>query len=142
MFNGIRGALVVPVVWAVTWTVAGSLLMEGVLDRHGAIVDIWPTVLFLLGLVAGAVFYVAITLTTRGDIGTLSSARAGIVGALSVLPLAGFAYATGLAASAVASTVVRVALIFGLALLFGILAASATLMLARKAAQRGLAGAR
>lgn len=52
----VRGAIGMGVVWAVAWAVIGGGLMEGIFDRDGRMVDMWPQLLGIVGFLGGVMF--------------------------------------------------------------------------------------
>lgn len=52
----LRGALVVGLVWGGAWAVVGGAIMEGIVDPRGAVVDMWPQLLGMVGFLGGVIF--------------------------------------------------------------------------------------
>jgi hypothetical protein len=51
--------------WAVVWAIVGGGVMEGIVDRDGAILDMWPQTLALVGFAGGALFAVVLGIAAR-----------------------------------------------------------------------------
>ena len=54
--SGIRGTVVMILIWAGGWGVGFGGLIEAFVDPNGELVDIWPAAMGFLGLSGGAVF--------------------------------------------------------------------------------------
>jgi len=52
----VRGVLVMGLVWGVAWAVVGGGIMEGIVDPHGEILDMWPQTLTIIGFAGGVAF--------------------------------------------------------------------------------------
>jgi len=52
----IRAAVVMGIIWAIGWAVIGGAVMEGIVDPHGRIVDMWPQLLGMAGFIGGVFF--------------------------------------------------------------------------------------
>lgn len=52
----VRGALGMGVVWAVAWAAIGGGVMEGIFDRDGHLMDMWPQFLGIVGFLGGVMF--------------------------------------------------------------------------------------
>ena len=53
--SGIRGTVVMIVLWIVGWGVGFGGLIEAFVDPHGEIVDIWPALMGINGFIGGVV---------------------------------------------------------------------------------------
>ena len=60
LLRRIRGALGMGLVWAAGWAVVGGGIMEAFIDPNGAILDMWPQTLAIVGFVGGVVFSVVL----------------------------------------------------------------------------------
>jgi hypothetical protein len=112
-------------IWAIGWAVVGGAVMEGIVDPHGRILDMWPQTLGIGGFLAGAVFSVVLGIAAgRRSFGELSLVRFGVWGAA-------------------AGVILGVLLGWGVTIIVPIAAlsaasASGSLALARKAKERAL----
>lgn len=61
----IRSAVVVGVIWAIGWGFVGGAIMEGIVDPHGRIADIWPAVLGIPGFFGGILFSAVLSIAER-----------------------------------------------------------------------------
>ena len=92
----IRAAVVMGLIWAVGWAVVGGAVMEGIVDPHGKILDMWPQTLAIPGFLCGAIFSVVLGIAASGRrFEELSLSRFGALGAVAGLLLGGLAAATG-----------------------------------------------
>ena len=88
----IRGAVLMGVTWALAWGIIGGLIMEGIVDPDGRILDMWPQTLAIPGFLGGVVFSVVLWLTEgRRRFDELSVPRVAAWGALAGLLLCGLA---------------------------------------------------
>jgi hypothetical protein len=53
--RGVRGTVVLILIWMVGWGVGFGGLMEAFVDPHGELVDIWPALMGIYGFIGGAV---------------------------------------------------------------------------------------
>lgn len=137
----IRGAVGMGLVWAIAWAVVGGGVMEGIVDPHGKILDMWPQTLAIPGFLGGVVFSVVLWMSEgRRRFDELSLPRFGALGGLVGLLLGGLAVGAG-AASGVLPLWLRAAVIIGPVTLLGAVSASGSLALARMAERRELPGA-
>lgn len=129
LLRRVRAALVLGVTWAITWGAVGGLIMEGIVDPHGRILDMWPQTLAIPGFLGGVIFSIVLWATEgRRRFEELSVARAAAWGALAGLVLCGLAIGVlGL------STVTRAALIAVPVTLLTAGSAAGSIALARKA---------
>lgn len=135
IFRRLRGALGMGLVWALFWGIVGGVIMEGIVDRDGKILDMWPQTLAVPGFVAGVLFSTLLSATSRrGRIEQLSSLRFVSLGALSGLCVGSIAASTRIAVVA-GHPWLRVAAIVGSATLLSAAAARVLVALARKAPQ-------
>ena len=119
----IRGAVVVGLMWAIGWGFVGGAVMEGIVDPHGRIADIWPAVLGIPGFFGGILFSAVLAIVERRRrFDELSLPRIGVWGAVAgaLLALPGIAV-LGLGAGIIVPLT-----------LLGAISASGSLALARR----------
>jgi hypothetical protein len=63
--SGIRGAIVVTVLWLIGWGLGFGGIME-VVDPDGKIQDVWPTLLAIPGFIGGVIFSSLLLIAERG----------------------------------------------------------------------------
>src|SRR5688500_15087853 len=61
---GIRGAVLMVVLWVVGWGLGYGGIME-IIDTDGKIQDVWPTLLAIPGLIGGVIFSVILAIAER-----------------------------------------------------------------------------
>ena len=128
----IRGALGMGLLWAVAWAVVGGGIMEGIVDPHGEIEDIWPVVLAILGFLGGVAFSIVLGIVARRRrFEELSMPQFTGWGAAAGLLLGALAVVTGAGIPVIAVTTLGCAL-----------SAAGSLALARRAERHALLGAR
>jgi hypothetical protein len=54
--SGIRGAVLMTVLWVIGWGLGFGGIMEAFIDPDGKIGDVWPTALAIPGFIGGIVF--------------------------------------------------------------------------------------
>jgi hypothetical protein len=134
----IRGAVGMGLTWAVGWAVIGGAVMEGLVDPHGKILDMWPQTLAIPGFLGGVVFAVVLWIAARHRrFDELSLSRFSGLGAVAGLLLGVLAVGTG-AASGVLPLWLRAAVIIGPMTLLSAASACGSLVLARRAERRQL----
>ena len=120
----VRGALGMGVVWAVAWAVIGGAIMEGIIDRDGKMMDMWPQFLGIVGFLGGVVFSTVLGIAARKRrFDQLSVPQFAGFGALGGVALGVLGMATGGPLVFLAVTTIGCAV-----------AATGTLVIARKAA--------
>jgi drug/metabolite transporter (DMT)-like permease len=62
---GIRGVVLVTVLWVIGWGLGFGGIME-IVDPDGRVQDIWPTVLAIPGLIGGVIFGALLAIAERG----------------------------------------------------------------------------
>ena len=62
--TGIRGALMVVLLWVFGWGIGFGGIME-LIDRDGQVQDVWPTVLAVPGFIGGIIFAAALLVVDR-----------------------------------------------------------------------------
>lgn len=131
-----RAAVVIGLTWAVAWAVVGGAVMEGIVDPHGRIIDMWPQTLAIPGFLGGALFSLVLGIAAqRRSFDDLSIARFGVWGALAGLLVGALASASGIA-SRVEPPWLRVVMIIGPLTLLSAASASASLWIGRRAERR------
>ena len=63
--KGIRGAIVLIVLWTIGWGLGFGGIME-LVDADGKVQDVWPTVLAVPGFIGGIIFSALLVLVERG----------------------------------------------------------------------------
>lgn len=61
----VRSAVVLGLIWAIGWGFVGGAVMEGIVDPHGRIADIWPAVLGIPGFFGGILFSAVFSIAER-----------------------------------------------------------------------------
>ena len=62
--NGIRGAILVVVLWLIGWGLGFGGIAE-LLDPDGRVQDVWPTVMAVPGFIGGVLFALLLALASR-----------------------------------------------------------------------------
>jgi hypothetical protein len=136
LLRRVRAAVVIGLTWAVAWAVVGGALMEGIVDPHGRIIDMWPQTLAIPGFLGGALFSLVLGIAARRRrFDELSITRSGLWGALAGLLVGALVAASGIAAR-VEPPWLRVVMIIGPLTLLSAASASASLWIARRAERR------
>lgn len=92
----VRGALGMGLCWAALWGLVGGFLMEGIFDRRGDIVDMWPQVLGIAGFLGGVLFSLLVSLAgRRRGLDAFSLAEFAGLGAIAGVLLGGIGVFTG-----------------------------------------------
>lgn len=137
----IRGAVGMGFVWALGWAIVGGAVMEGIVDPHGEILDMWPQTLAIPGFLSGVVFSALLSMVAgRRRFEELSLSRFAAIGATAGLTLGALALGAGFL-PAVVPVWLRAALVLAPVTLLSAASASGTLALARRAQHRDLLGA-
>ena len=85
--NGIRGLILVVVLWVVGWGLGYGGIME-VVDPDGKVQDVWPTLLAVPGLIGGVIFSALLAIAGRGvSLDKISFARLTLFGAVAGMVL-------------------------------------------------------
>src|SRR4030095_359325 len=88
----IGGAIGMGLTWAIGWAVVGGAVMEGLVDPHGKILDMWPQTLAIPGFLGGVVFSMVLWIAARRRrFDELSLSRFSALGAMAGLLLGVFA---------------------------------------------------
>ncbi len=133
----VRGALGMGVTWAIAWGVIGGAIMEGIVDREGRIVDMWPQLLAMPGFLLGVAFSVMLWMSEgRRRFDELSVARFAGLGAAAGAVLGTLFLAAGIFPGI--PLLVRAAVVLGPLTVLSAASATGTLALARLAVDRGL----
>jgi hypothetical protein len=134
----IRGMLGMGLTWAIAWAVIGGGIMEGIVDPHGRILDMWPQTLAIPGFLLGVLFALVLTATEgRRSFDELSVRRSALWGALSGVVLGGVALAAGIFPGVVPG-VLRAAAVIGPLATLSAGSAAASVAIAKRAGQRTL----
>lgn len=95
--SGIRGAILLIVLWVVGWGLGFGGLIEAFIDPDGEIMDIWPTAMAIPGFIGGVVFAMALWLAEgRRRFDHVSIIRFVIWGAVAGVVIGGIAFAKGI----------------------------------------------
>ncbi|MEZ4588911.1 MAG: hypothetical protein R2909_21270 [Gemmatimonadales bacterium] len=130
-----RGALGMGLVWALGWAIVGGAVMEGIVDPHGRILDMWPQTLAIPGFLGGVVFSLLLSIVERRrSFGELSMRRFVAWGAVTGLLLGGLA--VGIGAGSGLGLALRAVAIVAPVIAMSVLSASGSLALARLASKR------
>jgi peptidoglycan/LPS O-acetylase OafA/YrhL len=114
--------------WAVGWAILGGGVMEGIFDRDGAILDMWPQTLGMAGFIGGLAFSMLLLVAgSRRRFDELSYVGLGGLGVAAGVILGGFMMTTGAGLMVMVPMVVLCAA-----------SACGSLALARKAEKREL----
>ena len=65
--GGIRGAILMIVLWVIGWGLGFGGLMEAFIDPNGTIGDVWPTMLAIPGFIGGILFSALLLTAERGS---------------------------------------------------------------------------
>jgi hypothetical protein len=135
----IRAAVGMGLIWGVGWAIVGGAIMEGIVDPHGKILDMWPQTLAIPGFLCGAVFSVMLGIAASGRrFDELSLPRFGALGAGTGLLLGVLAAVTGPASLPLW---LRVAAVIAPLAILSAASAAASLALARLGERRALRAA-
>ncbi len=84
------------IIWAIGWAVVGGAVMEGIVDPHGRIVDMWPQLLGMAGFIGGVFFSTVLGIAgSRRKFEELSLIAFGVWGAVAGVLLGMVAIAVG-----------------------------------------------
>ena len=64
--SGIRGMILMTVLWVVGWGLGFGGIMEAFVDPDGKMQDVWLTVLAVPGFIGGVIFSVLLAIAERG----------------------------------------------------------------------------
>lgn len=135
----VRGAVVLGVVWALGWAIVGGGIMEGIFDRDGKILDMWPQTLAIPGFLSGVIFSASLAISEgRRRFDELSLPRFTALGAVTGLVLGCGVLALGSRGGPVGLALATV--IVAPMTLLSAASAAGTLALARRGAKRELSG--
>ena len=81
--SGIRGAVLVVVLWVIGWGLGFGGIAE-LLDPDGRVQDVWPTMLAIPGFIGGVLFALLLTFAAArgGSLGEISLIRFALWGAV------------------------------------------------------------
>lgn len=65
--SGIRGAVLMTVLWIIGWGLGFGGIMEAFIDPDGKIGDVWPTALAIPGFIGGIVFSALLLIVERSS---------------------------------------------------------------------------
>src|SRR5262245_57308957 len=92
----LKAAVVMGLVWGIAWAVIGGTLMEGIFDRDGRIMDMWPQLLAITGFLGGAFFSIVLGIAAHAKkFSELSTNRFTAFGAGAGVLLGAFLMTTG-----------------------------------------------
>jgi hypothetical protein len=64
--SGVRGAVLMTVLWVIGWGLGFGGLIEAFIDPDGKVLDVWPTFLAIPGFIGGGVFSMLLAIGERG----------------------------------------------------------------------------
>ncbi len=132
-FRRARAALGMGVIWALAWAVIGGGIMEGIVDRDGRILDMWPQTLAIPGFLSGVLFSVLLLVgDRRRRFDELSHSRVATWGIGAGIALGSVALALG-AGPGITPVWLRLLTIYGPLTVLTTASATGSLALARKA---------
>ncbi len=132
----LRGVLGMGLTWAVAWAAVGGAIMEGIVDPHGRILDMWPQTLAIPGFLGGVSFAALLSIAEgRRRFDELSVRRFTAWGAVVGLLLGVAAVSTGMGRDVLPLWLRALALIAPMTIAAAA-SASATLAVARVSARR------
>ncbi|MDX2042085.1 MAG: hypothetical protein SF097_12595 [Acidobacteriota bacterium] len=116
--SGIRGTVLMILLWVVGWGLGFGGLIEAFVDPDGEILDIWFTAMAIPGFIGGVVFSALLRIAEgRRSFDEVSLVRFAIWGAATGLVIGGIAMARGIELSLTTGK------IFGITTVLGIVAA-------------------
>ncbi len=116
--SGIRGTVLMILLWIVGWGLGFGGLIEAFVDPDGKILDIWFTAMAIPGFIGGVVFSALLRIAEgRRSFDEVSLVRFAIWGAATGLVIGGIAMARGIELSLTTGK------IFGITTVLGIVAA-------------------
>src|SRR5215211_5506922 len=65
--SGIRGTILMILLWVIGWGLGFGGIMEAFIDPDGKIGDVWPTALAVPGFVGGIIFSALLAFAERGN---------------------------------------------------------------------------
>jgi hypothetical protein len=132
----LRGVLGMGLIWAVAWAAVGGAIMEGIVDPHGRLLDMWPQTLAIPGFLGGVSFAALLSIAEgRRRFDELSLPRCTAWGAVVGLLLGVAAVSTGMGRD-VLPLWLRTLVLIAPITLGASASASATLSVARLSARR------
>ena len=86
--SGVRGTVLMIVLWVIGWGLGFGGIMEAFIDPDGKIGDVWPTALAVPGFIGGVIFSGLLAFAERGkSFDTISLLRFGLWGAVTGIVL-------------------------------------------------------
>lgn len=96
-FSGMRGMILMILLWVVGWGLGFGGLIEAFVDPDGDILDIWFTAMAIPGFIGGVVFSALLRIVEGGrSFDEVSLVRFAIWGAVAGLVIGGIAMARGI----------------------------------------------
>ena len=136
----IRGAVGMGLTWAVGWAIMGGAIMEGIVDPHGKILDMWSQTLAIPGFLLGVVFSMVLMIAEgRRRFDELSLPRFAVLGGVAGVALGALAVAAGVFPAV--PLLLRAAVVIGPLTVLSAASAAGSLALAKMAEDRGLLAA-
>lgn len=134
----LRGVVGMGLTWAIAWGLVGGLIMEGIVDPHGEIADMWPQLLAIPGFLGGVAFSLVLAVAERKHrFDELSVPRFAAWGAVGGTLLGVLALGAGIFPEATPAWL-RAAMVIGPYGALNAISASGTLAIARRGAARSL----
>jgi hypothetical protein len=132
--GGIRGTILMVLTWTVGWGLGFGGLIEAFIDPHGAIEDVWLTVMAVPGFIGGALFSGLLRVAEgRRSFAEVSLVRAALWGAVTGVALGALGVARGLTGPSPRAALAMIATAAAL----GVVAAIGSVVLFRLLARGG-----
>jgi hypothetical protein len=129
--SGIRGTILMILLWMVGWGMGFGGLIEAFIDPDGNILDVWPTAMAIPGFIGGVVFSALLRIAEgRRSFDEVSLARFATWGAVAGVVIGGIAMARGI------ELTLTTGKIFVITTALGIVAAIGSAMFFRLVARR------
>lgn len=133
--SGIRGAVVMILLWILGWGLGFGGLIEAFVDPDGEILDVWPTAMAIPGFIGGVVFSALCRIAEgRRSFNEVSLVRFAVLGAVTGIVIGGIAMARGI------ELTLTTGKIFVITTALGTIAATASGVFFRLAARRRTPG--
>lgn len=117
--SGIRGAILMVVLWVIGWGLGFGGLIEAFVDPDGEILDIWPTAMAIPGLIGGVVFSALILIAERRSFDQIPLARLALYGALAGVTTGAIAAAKGIELTLTTTKIFAITTALGIVAAFG-----------------------
>ena len=112
--SGIRGYVLMVVLWVVGWALGFGGLIEAFVDPDGKVMDIWFTSMAIPGLIGGIIFSALLALIENGrKINQVALARMALLGAFTGFLIGVIAMARGIELTLTTSTIFAITIILG-----------------------------